>query len=111
MWWVWIILLLIGFWYLSHENFGGYCSNCGYHDGFSCGTCINCGYCLTPDGVGECIPGDQRGPYFRSDCQGWRYGIPLSYVGPVTVSTWPNIWVGPGYRRLRRRMWQARHKK
>jgi hypothetical protein len=25
------------------------------------------------DGVKECIPGDEQGPLFKEDCQGWIY--------------------------------------
>lgn len=65
-----------------------YCQNCGYLGAYKCGTCTNCGYCVSSSGVGECVPGDVTGPYFRQDCVGWNYGIP--YVRPVTyVSTTP----------------------
>lgn len=32
----------------------------------------NCGLCMK-DGVKECIPGDEQGPLFKEDCQGWIY--------------------------------------
>jgi len=51
-----------------------YCPDCGYKNRRKCRKCINCGVCWTYDGRGECVPGDKKGPYFRSDCHAWEYG-------------------------------------
>lgn len=64
---------------LNTEGFYGgyyrkYCPSCGWRSRRSCANCINCGYCVTPSGYGECIPGDHNGPYFRDDCLHWSYG-------------------------------------
>lgn len=32
----------------------------------------NCGLCKK-DGIAKCIPGDDQGPYFKEDCEGWAY--------------------------------------
>lgn len=55
-----------------------YCGSCGYLGRVSCNNCANCGYCVT-DGVGECVPGDSQGPYFRSDCDYYEYKNPYLY--------------------------------
>lgn len=47
------------------------CYECTRRSYNSCGECANCGYCITPSGEGECLPGNVRGPYFRSDCVYW----------------------------------------
>lgn len=100
-----IFTILVGgllCWYNNREFWTGnlvgpvglsYCQNCGYLDAFKCGTCSNCGYCISPDNVGECVPGDVTGPYFRRDCVGWNYG--MRYVQPTTYVPTPwyyNIW-------------------
>lgn len=71
-----------------------YCGSCGWRSRKSCSNCTNCGYCITPSGYGECVPGDSSGPYFREDCQYWEYGdpydfYPYSHVYP-TVKTYNN---------------------
>jgi len=58
----------------THEDFmAGPCPNCGKRTQWQCSECGSCGWCVTPDGYGECVPGDQRGPYFRQDCLSWQY--------------------------------------
>lgn len=32
----------------------------------------NCGICMK-NGRSECMPGDEQGPFFKEDCQGWAY--------------------------------------
>ena len=61
---------------VSQENFFPYhadCRNCGYLDKIQCGRCLNCGWCINESGKGMCVPGDARGPYFKSDCVIWRH--------------------------------------
>lgn len=53
-----------------------YCDKCGDKGEFTCGNCSNCGFCISQFGSGECVPGDQYGPYFREDCIDWRYMKP-----------------------------------
>ena len=76
----------------TQEGFDGYykkyCPSCGTKDKHSCGTCVNCGFCITVDGYGECVPGNNQGPFFRSDCAVWEYGNPYYYgqVYPATIT-------------------------
>lgn len=73
---VFLIILIIIFLYnkltKNNENFTS-CANCGYFDELECGSCPTCGFCIAPDGSGECVPGDINGPYFRSDCMIWKH--------------------------------------
>lgn len=58
-----------------------YCANCGELDRARCGECADCGYCYTPNGTGECVPGDENGPYFRADCVEYEYRTPAILSG------------------------------
>lgn len=51
----------------------GPCPNCGQRTKLQCTECSSCGWCLTPNGYGECVPGNKNGPYFRQDCLDWQY--------------------------------------
>lgn len=51
-----------------------YCSECNTQSRYSCNNCINCGYCINNRGLGECVVGDESGPYFRDDCIYYEYG-------------------------------------
>jgi hypothetical protein len=53
-----------------------YCDKCGDKGEFTCGNCANCGFCIDQFGFGECVPGDQYGPFFREDCVHWQYMNP-----------------------------------
>ena len=54
-----------------------YCKSCGEKSRGECNNCINCGYCLTPNGYGQCVTGDEQGPYFREDCKDYEYNNPI----------------------------------
>lgn len=87
-----VILLIIYFALLpsSKEHFGiykQYCNGCGYKNRRGCMNCTNCGYCITNEGRGECVPGDSNGPYFRYDCAQWEYGDPYYYYYPFRYMT------------------------
>ena len=70
----------------------GYCADCGLNNRVGCSNCVNCGYCITPSGYGECVPGGPNGPYFRRDCIDYKYQEPISNWG------WPNYyWPNPFY--------------
>lgn len=56
-----------------------YCRSCGYRSRRQCNKCTNCGFCVPYRGKGNCVPGDNRGPYFRSDCVDWEYGDEYIY--------------------------------
>lgn len=58
-----------------------YCSACGQLDRYRCNNCVNCGYCYTPNGNGECVPGDGNGPYFREDCVAYEHSGNISGTG------------------------------
>lgn len=53
-----------------------YCPSCNWRNRISCSKCTNCGYCINESGEGECVQGDNNGPYFRKDCKYWEYGDP-----------------------------------
>jgi len=93
--------------YTYYGYYKRYCPSCGWRSRYSCAKCTNCGYCITPSGYGECVPGDSSGPYFRSDCTYWEYGdpyyyYPYSHIFPVVKvkSMYPN------YRWRLRRPWR-----
>lgn len=58
-----------------------YCANCGELNRKRCSECVDCGYCYTPNGTGECVPGDENGPYFRADCVDYEYRTPIVLGG------------------------------
>lgn len=77
------------------EHFiAGPCPNCGKMNKMQCFGCGDCGWCVTPNGYGECIPGDQNGPYFRQDCVSWQHEPPIPPY--------------PSRLRPRRRLWRWR---
>ncbi len=103
-----ILILIVGFIFLSaplkcagiapeafsssYDHYGfykRYCPSCSWRSKSSCSNCTNCGYCITPSGFGECVPGDSNGPYFKDNCMYWNYGdsnysyTNLSSVYPV----------------------------
>ena len=53
-----------------------YCSSCADLSRNKCNNCVNCGYCISPRGKGECVPGDEKGPLFREDCIYYEYNNP-----------------------------------
>ena len=63
----------------KHTNctFRDSCSQCGSMSRRRCGTCANCGYCIPERG--SCVPGNNRGPYFRDDCVVWEYTHPFMH--------------------------------
>ena len=107
-----IIVLIISFLLIKFfnikliENFS-YCENCGYKSRFKCNNCVNCGYCISVHGLGECVPGDQRGPYFREDCAVWEYQIPTLYYPSYYTNPYLKYYNFPRYtwksRRYRQR--------
>lgn len=60
----------------------GPCPNCGKRNKLTCFNCPTCGWCVTPDGHGECVPGDQNGPFFRQDCIAWQHRPIRTPLGP-----------------------------
>lgn len=69
-----------------------YCQKCGWKNRWGCSKCNNCGYCVNRNGVGECVPGDAQGPYFRSDCLYWDYGDPYFSQNVGSVFDYRNIY-------------------
>lgn len=71
-----------GFTWNNYNN--GYCKSCGWKNRQSCSDCVNCGYCITANGAGSCVSGDQNGPYFRKDCAYYQYNNPYknNYAWP-----------------------------
>jgi hypothetical protein len=60
-------------WSLCETFITGPCPNCGKRNKPQCFDCKSCGWCTTPDGDGECVPGNSQGPLFRQDCVAWQY--------------------------------------
>ena len=50
-----------------------YCKKCDNMNPYNCKSCVNCGLCYEYDGTVSCVPGTIDGPYFRKDCQYWKY--------------------------------------
>ena len=74
--------------YYIYDNLS-YCKSCGEKSRIECNKCINCGYCRTPNGNGECVPGDEKGPYFREDCVDYEYNTPIySYFSSWFYPFW-----------------------
>lgn len=65
--------------YTYYGYYKKYCGSSGWRSRSSCSKCTNAGWCISPGGYGECVPGDSKGPYFRDDCQYWEYGDPYYY--------------------------------
>ena len=96
-----------------NENYGLFCKNCNRNDWMGqsdCASCVNCGWCISPDGHGSCGIGDSTGPLFK-DCQSWyhqgmcMWGPECDRAGPIYVRTPPRFitWFNP-WRRWGRRM-------
>lgn len=80
-----------------YRNYKKYCPDCGYKNKRNCYNCVNCGVCWTPDGNPECVPGDRNGPYFRADCNFWKYDKPYNpYFRYSRYNGYPSYY---GYRR------------
>jgi len=79
-----------------------YCAECGTLGRKRCGECVDCGYCYTPNGTGECVPGDEDGPYFRADCVDYEYTTPSYINGIYYPGGYPRGYLGDGvYRNYR----------
>lgn len=114
---MWVLLFAIYFILKDDiEGFSVYssCRNCGKLGERRCGDCPSCGWCVSDNGYGECVPGDANGPYFRQDCVDWQhmsnykihmspYGEPIYPVyDPYNFSYW-NPWTWRGNYRYHRR--------
>jgi hypothetical protein len=83
-----IASILVNYYDVATEGFSGlsYCDDCGYRSRWECSDCIDCGYCISEYGDGECVSGNEDGPFFRSDCAIWEYGKPYD------PSPYPNFY-------------------
>lgn len=83
--------------FLIRNVYPRYCSQCGGLGYHNCGSCQNCGYCISPSGTSQCVDGDINGPYFRKDCSSWYYNniLPVTHMYPYRRRY-------PSYRRQRR---------
>lgn len=63
---------------MSRKEHFEHCGDCGKKSRDVCKNCIDCVYCETPNNEFECIPGDMKGPSFRTDCKSWEYA-PKNY--------------------------------
>lgn len=102
-----VVLLYRSYYQTSIEPFiAGPCPNCGKRNKLQCFECNTCGWCLTPNGYGECVPGDSKGPYFRQDCLAWQSGPPpITYNHPLISYRQPMITAYRRPRWWRRRGW------
>lgn len=77
-----ILVIFIGIYFSkSKEQFNVgkyYCSTCFDRSKSSCDKCTNCGYCVTSDGKGKCVPGDVNGPHYYKNCSQWYYDQPIT---------------------------------
>lgn len=100
--------------YTYYGYYKKYCPSCGWRSRYSCSKCTNCGYCITPNGYGECVPGDSSGPYFREDCYHWEYGdpyyyYPYSHIFPAVKVK--NIYPYHRWKLRKPRRWRTKNKK
>ena len=58
------------FYYLYNRK---YCRNCYNKGYYRCTNCVNCGFSINESGMGQCIPGGPKGPYFQGDTVQWYY--------------------------------------
>lgn len=65
--------------YTYYGYYKNYCPSCGHLSRYGCSKCNNCGICVTPSGQSQCVSGDSRGPFFRSDCQAYFFNDPYIY--------------------------------
>ena len=96
-------------------SYGG-CGLCGGKGRYNCNNCSDCGYCVTPDGNGECVPGDENGPYYREDCRYYEhndndaviFANSFNYpVGYNIIST-PYYYNNPNFYWYQGRYWRRR---
>src|SRR3972149_8117826 len=92
--------------YTNYGYYKRYCPSVGWRSRYSCAKCTNAGYCITPNGTGECVPGDSSGPYFRRDCQYWEYGDPYYYIPYNIFPTTSVKSIYPYYRYNIRKPWR-----
>lgn len=92
-----LILIIILFLLVNEHSepfiAGRYCSECANLDPYECNGCINCGLCYGYNGISECVPGDEFGPYFREDCATYRYKSPV-YYHPMPIVVDPYDYYG-----------------
>jgi len=71
------VLLIIGvlLYFSKQEKFIDNCSeeNCGRFSPMGCSKCSSCGYCVSKNGTGHCVAGNQDGPYDLRSCSKWIY--------------------------------------
>ena len=65
--------------YTYNGYFKNYCGSCGFRSRYSCNKCTNCGWAMNKNGVGQCLPGDNSGPFFANDVTYWEYSNPYFY--------------------------------
>lgn len=73
-----IICLMLIYWFretrIEVEGFSiSPCPNCGQKDKLQCFQCDSCGWGWNDQGYGQCLPGNEQGPYFAKDIVKWEY--------------------------------------
>lgn len=92
--------------YSYYGNYKKYCSRCDNKNRSQCSTCRNCGYGITPDGKGECMPGSKFEPAFRKDIMYWENQDPYYYYNPDELNIPKNTDIYPHYRyNIRKGRW------
>jgi hypothetical protein len=62
----------------SFQNFYGvHCNTCNSKNFAQCLNCAECGFCIKGSS-GECVKGDQHGPYDGRLCDMWYHSDPFS---------------------------------
>ena len=74
-----------------------------------CFQCTDCSWGLTFGGWGECIPGNENGPYFREDCIAWQYHAHPIYENPYYQPVWRHWWWWGMPKRYRNRLRYAQN--
>lgn len=72
-----ILIMIVYRYYSKNKSIEGFntadCPNCGQRDKLQCFQCDGCGWAWNDKGYGECIPGNEQGPYFAKDTVEWQY--------------------------------------
>jgi len=67
------------------------CNRIGKKGIDQCLSCVNCGWCIDPNGYGSCVLGNSNGPLF-AECAQYMYngGIPVAIPNTYIGNTFDN---------------------
>jgi hypothetical protein len=69
-----------------------YCQSCNKLTPLQCSGCVNCGTCITHEGLIECVPGDRLGPFFKEDCLSYTYNVNLPFRSPYSSFNYNDLY-------------------